>query len=313
MAKRGMLSQLGVADESTYGTAVAASKWFEFRSESIKLDIATIESQGIRSGRFNTARTGTYARHKRGAGGDIELEVMNKDFAWWFKHMLGAVGTTGPTETAYVHTGTIASLVADSFTLELGRDDQRFVYEGGKVMEWELTAEVGEILLCTLTCDFEDESTSGALSSPSYPSGLVPFSFLNGTLTIGGSSTDVRSATVRGNNNLANERYFIRSSGLKKEPIDQGREYGGDLEAEFTDMTAYNRFVNGTEAALVLTFVGGLISGAQSYTFTVNAPVVRFDGETPVVEGPDIITQPLPFRVLDDSLTLSLKTNQAAP
>lgn len=307
MSKRGMLSQLGTADESTYGTFVAPTKFYEFRSESITLDIARIESTGIRAGRFNTARTGAYASHTRGAGGDIVMEVMTKGWAWWLKHLLGAVATTG--SNPYTHTGSIGSLIGDSFSLELGRDDQRFRYEGGKVMSWELSAAVGELATMTVTCDFEaEDSTQASLTTASYPSGMVPFSFLDGALTVGGTATHVRTATITGDNNLANERFFIRSSGLKKEPMDQGRTYGGTLEADFEDKTAYDRFKNATEAALVLTF-----TGPAPFTMTVNAPLVRFDGTTPTVGGPEIITQPLPFTILDDSLTIAIVNQDATP
>lgn len=309
MGKRGMLSQLGVADESVYGTFVAPStKFYEFRPpETITRDIARIESEGIRAGRYNTARTGAYASHQRGAGGDVTLEVMTKGWAWWLKHMMGTVVTTGV--NPYTHTGSVGSLIGDSFSMEIGRDDQRFRYEGGKVMSWTLNAAVGELLTCSLTLDFEaEDSTQAALTTASYPSGMIPFSFLDGALTVGGTATHVREAKVTGNNNLANERYFIRGSGLKKEPMDQGREYSGSLTAEFEDKVAYDRFVNGTEAALVLTF-----TGPSPFTFKVDAPLVRFDGETPTVGGPDIIPMNLPYRCLDDSITLQIVNQDAVP
>jgi hypothetical protein len=55
-------------------------------------------------------------------------------------------------------------------------------------------------------------------------------------------------------------------------------------------MTAYNRFRNGTEAALSLVFEA---STSQKLTITGN---VRFDGQTPNVTGPTILEQVLPFK-----------------
>lgn len=312
--ERGSESQLGVVDEVTYGTFVTPTKFFEFRTEGIERDQTVIRSEAMRAGRFNTARTGAYQIWNRGAGGDIVMEWSNKGFGFWLKHMLGTVGTTGPVDTsAYTHTGTVGSLTGDMFSAEFGRGSSRFRYEGGKIMSWNLATEVGGLLLLTLTCDFENEDvTDGALTSASYPSALRPFSFIQGSLTVGGTATHVRNVSITGNNNLANERYFIRASGLKKEPNDQGRQYTGTATADFEDKTAYNRFVNGTEAALVLLFEGDTISGASKYSLTVSATVL-FTGTTPTVGGPEIISQPLPFEALDDTISLAYKTTDATP
>lgn len=301
--KRGQLSQLGLVDEVTYGTPVVVTRFYEFNSEDIRLDIEPIYSEGIRAGRQNIHRIGAYARHRKGAGGTVELEFMQKGFGILLKHMLGAVVTTGT--NPYTHTGSVASLIGDFFTLQVGRDDQAFTYEGCKVNEWELSCAVGEFLKLSLTIDAEDENTGVALATASYPTNIVPFSFLNGALTVGGTATHVTEFTFSGNNNLATERYFIRASGLKKEPTDQGREYTGELTLEFEDLTAYNLFINGTESQLILTFTAG------ADTFTVTAPTCLFTGETPTVEGPEIIPLTLPFTVLGDTLTAVLVNTEA--
>lgn len=314
MARRGIDSQFGMVDETTYGTPVTVTRFLEMRSADVSQEIETIVSEGLRAGRFNQARSGIYARWKKQATGTVEFDVQNKGFGLLLKHMLGGIATTGPVDTsAYTHTASVASLVGDYFTCQISRGVQPHTYHGCKVAEWEMSAEVGGLLALSVTIDAEEEDTSTGLATASYPTGLVPFSFLDGSLTVGGTTTHVRSFTLSGNNNLANERHFIRASGLKKEPIDQGREYTGEFELEYEDQTMYNRFLNATEAALVLTFTGGVISGASNYTLTINAPLIRFDGSTPGVDGPDIISMTAPFVVLDDSMTIAYKTTDATP
>jgi hypothetical protein len=313
----GVKDQLGVVDEGTYGTPVTVSRFFEFRSAPVKLDLVRIPSQARRAGRYNVGRSSAYASHKRGALGDVVLEAMNKGFGFWLKHMLGAVGTTGPVSTAYTHTGSIATLVGDSFTMQIGREQidgtvQAFTYHGGKLNGWEIACEAGGLAVVTLNCDFEDEDTSIGLAAASYPTGLVPFSFVDGSLLVAGSAIHVRSASVVASQNLATERYFLRASGLKKEPLDRGRDYSGTVVADFESLTAYNRFVNGTEATLNLKFEGGTIAGAEKFTLTIDAPVVRFDGETPESTA-EPISQPLPFKILEDSLTIAFKSTDATP
>ena len=50
-SKTGLAAQLGVGVESSWGTRVAASRFLEITSESLKLDIQRVESQGLRAGR----------------------------------------------------------------------------------------------------------------------------------------------------------------------------------------------------------------------------------------------------------------------
>jgi hypothetical protein len=113
-------------------------------------------------------------------------------------------------------------------------------------------------------------------------------------LTIAGSGYDVRDCTFTIDNGLAVDRHFIRSTTPErpKEPLESTRrEITGTLTSDFVDLTALNRFINGTEAALVLTFNAG--ASAQT-TFTMN---VRFDGEDPDL-GPELLEQGVPFKAV---------------
>lgn len=296
--KQGERSQIGIVDEVTYGTAVTVTRFFEFTKETIKRNIENIMSKGIRAGRMNTARSGAYARWDKGSSGPIEMEVSNRGFGIWLKHMLGAVNTTGGGPT-YSHAATEASLVGDFFTCQVGRDDAPFTYAGCKVTDWSLGAKVGELLMLSVSIDAQSESTAIAKATASYPTGLRPYSFLDGALTVGGAATSVSEFKLDGKNQPATERYFLGSP-LKKEPTDQGRERTGTLTLEFEDLTAYNLFVNGTESALVLTCTAG------ADTLTITCPAVLFTGETPTVDSPEIIPLTLPFIVLGDGLAITM-------
>ncbi len=93
--------------------------------------------------------------------------------------------------------------------------------------------------------------------------------------------------TLAGDNALS-ERFFICQD-TTEEPLETGlRSYTGTVSADFEDLTAYNRFVNGTEAALVLTCT----AGSNTLVATCN---VRFDGKTPNVGDRGVIEQSLPF------------------
>jgi hypothetical protein len=318
MATRtGIDAQIGFVKESTWGTYLAPNRFTEFNSESIKRIIDRIDSAGIRAGKFNKMRSGLYASHQKGAAGSIEMELQTKTLGFFMEHLMGTVVTTNPVGGVFVHTGSVGSLVGKSFTCQVGRPDSAagtvrpFSYSGGKITGWTIKCAVGEIAVLSFDCDFASEDTAQSLVAASIASGLNVLSFIEGTLTVAAGGVKVREISIQGNNGLKTDRFF--TGGTKREQLDTGRQYSGSLVADFEDLTAYNRFVNATEVTLDLLFQGAVITGGHNYQLDINVPVVRFDGETPVVEGKEDLKQPLNFTALDDSITLAYKTSDATP
>lgn len=137
--------------------------------------------------------------------------------------------------------------------------------------------------------------TIGApLASPSYPATIKPLKFNHAALTVGGTTIKAKGFTLTGDNALADDRRYLGQQYIS-EPLEKDlRKYDGSLDLEFTDLTQYRRYLNATEAALVISFT----SGADSVTFTMN---VRFDGDTPVVAGRDILKQKVSFKAVGSS------------
>lgn len=285
----GLSGQLGIKSESTFGTAVTVDTFIPIVSEGIKNNIARLVPQGIFAGRR------TASRWKAGGstiGGPITLELYNKPLAALMNHMFGAVDTTGT--GPYVHEYTPGDLTGQSFTAQVGVPDEggtvrAKTYAGCKVASWELACAIGEIPRLTLTVSAKTEVTDTALASASYLTGIEPFAFTEASLTVGGSPlARVRSMTLRGDNGLAVDRHGIGSASVAEQKENGLRQYGGTISSDFESLTAYNRFVNGTEAALVMLFD----NGTDDLEITAN---VRFDGDTPNLTGPEMIEQPLPF------------------
>ncbi len=325
-APHGISAQLGLKTESAYGTPVTVDRFLEFVTESVKSDIDRIESQGIRSG-LRVGRSSRWAPGKQDPNGDLEFELANKGFGLLLRHMMGSIASAqpsaGPDPTVWEHTATPGDLTDDSFTLQIGRPDtggtvNPFTYSGVKVKEWEIGCKVDEIGSLKLGVIAKDETTATALATAAYPSGDSLFVFTQGVLTIAGSAFDVMEATIKGNNNLKDDRYYIGAA-TRQNPLENDfREYTGELSTEFLSLTAYNRFVNGTEAALTLKFTGATISNAYKYALEITSNV-RFDGETPNVGGPEVVDLTLPFKCLNsgagDSSALSMvyRTTDATP
>lgn len=291
----GLAGQWGFVDEVTYGTYVAPTRFLEFNSESLELHRERIESNGIRAGRRVLHR---WAAGVQWVDGDVEFELAPQGTALLWKHILGGVVTSGA--GPYTHTLTPGDLAGKSMTVQVGRPDIGGVvrphsFLGCKVASAELSLAVNEFAMMTVGLYGAHEDTAQTLAVASYPGSYSPFVFTQGSISLAGSGFDVKEATLSIDNGLALNRHFIRATTPErpKEPLEANRRaITGSLTADFTDLTAYNRFVNGTEAALVFT----LNAGASAITtITMN---VRFDGKTPNVEGDDLLEQSLPFKAV---------------
>lgn len=312
----GLNSQLGFVAEDTYGTYKAPTRFAEFNNESLKLDIDRINSKGIRAGRRVLHR---WAAGVQRVTGDIELELAPQGSGLLLHHMFGAVNTTGASDP-YTHTFTPGATDGKSLTVQFNRPDisgtnRVFSYLGCKITDWELNAAVNEFLIAKLSLYGSHETTAESLAAASYPTGFSPFVFTHGSLTVSGSEVAIRSCNLKGSNGFKVDRHFIQGTNPSrpKEPLEAAqREYGGTFVGDFESLTQYNRFVNGTEAALVLAFDAG---NGRSLTITTN---VRFDGETPNVGGQDLLELNVPFMCVSSTsdaaaITAVLVNGDSAP
>lgn len=306
--------QLGVVDEVTYGTAVTVSRFFEYESESISESYGRTEGDPLRVG-SGFVRSDRFTPYFAGAAGTIQMAALTKGFGFWLKHMMGQVATTGPAETTvYTHTGSEATLVGDSFTCQVNRPfhpsgtNQAFTYSGGKVSKWTLSNSVDGNLLLDLDVDFQKVATDVALATASYPSGMEPFSWVGGFVTIGGSNYDVTEFSLEVDNGLDVERRQIRANALKKEPTSGRRSGSFSLSADFDSLTQRNRAASDTRAgalaAVTGVWRGPTLLGTTIYPeFSVSVAAARFDEWSGATEGADAISQELSGAVRYDGTT----------
>lgn len=315
MTALGYRSQLGVAEEVTYGTLVTPDRFFEFVSEGIKTTRNRIESNGLRNREFQS-------RFKPGSispEGPINMELATKGFGLWFKHALGAVATSQPdatgNPTVYDHLFTAGDLDDRSLTVQLGRDEFPFAYTGAKVNSLEIGCQVDQLATVNVGIVARDEDTATVKATPSYPTtDLV--SFVEGTLTLEGSEVPVKSCNWQLANALATDRFALGAD-KRREPERNGfRNLTGSFDADF-DTALYNRYVSGAIGELKLLFVGAAISGAFNFETEIVSQV-RFDGETPSVGGPEEIRQNITFKGMPvtgdaDALSIRYRTTDVTP
>jgi hypothetical protein len=323
-------SSLGVVAEATYGTAVTVTRFYPLLTESVRETVDKMESEARRAG-TQVLQDSLSIPIFKGAAGPIEIPVMNKDFGFWLQHLLGAVATTGPTDSAYVHTGTVATLKGKSFSCQINRPfhdsgtDQPFSYEGGKIKSWEFSAGVNDEPKLSIEADFEDLQTGTSLASPSYTTGLEMLSWAHASsaFTIAGTSVPITKFSVKCDNGLKTDRHYIRGSGLKKEPVANAyRNIEWEVEADFDSLTQYNRFKVATNAGqyaqLICTLKAPTLIGVSSYpALAITIPAARFDTVDIENGGMEPSMQTLHgvarYDGTNSPLTLAYTTSQATP
>lgn len=318
----GISAQIMAAEEVTVGTAVTVTRAYEFNSESLSLSKNIVQGYGLRAG-GQYGRSTRRAYTTRSAGGSIEMDLASRGMGMWFKHMLGSSTSALLSGSAYQQIHVPGSLTGKSLTIQKGVPQtdgtvKPFTYRGCKLPSWEISCDVGEIATLSVDVDAWDEVTATALATAAYTAGTEVFHFAEGSLLLGGTvstasgltsisggtvAASVKSASVKGENPMANERYFLGSSGVKAEQQENDwRTVGGSLSCEFVNQaTVYDLFAADTATALQLKFISpNAISGANYPTVEITIPSIRFDGETPQVGGPDIVEFDADFTGLDD-------------
>lgn len=131
-----------------------------------------------------------------------------------------------------------------------------------------------------------------ALGSASYPSSLTPFAVSTSLdVTIDGTSVPFEDFTLSGDNKL--QTRYLSQPRTQEPKRNDVAEYTGTLTPEWTGLTQYNKFLKGTQAALVATFA----APGSTYSLTATANVIFTEAE-PQGSGRGIVKNPLKFKCL---------------
>lgn len=289
MTVSGLIAQAGFAVETTVGTRVAPSRYIEFNSESLKLNIERIEREGLRAGRRTHHG---WSPGTRMTEGQLNFDLSANTVGTLFRAAIGSVAST-TAGSPYTHTFTMGDL--PSLTIQIGKPSvdgvvRPFDYVGSYVRGWELSAQTGDHAKMQLDIIGRDELTSHTLGTASYAQ-TNWFTYVHGKLEVASTEVCVDSFTLNGDNGLEST-HKICSTDAGKPTIRESsrRVYGGTFQADFESLSLYERYTQGTEAALVLTFES---TTSAKLVITGN---VRFDGETPAVAGAETLKSVAPFR-----------------
>jgi hypothetical protein len=303
----GLSAQVGSIPEVTYGTRLAPTRFLEMIDETFDVNIDRIESQATRSGaRF--LRGDRWAQGKRAPAGSLSYELANTGFALELKHMLGAVNSSQPNvgsaPTVWEHAITAGDPSSLSMTKQIGLTDiagttHIHEYVGCCAASWEIAQALDQTARLTVDYIARDSTEDGqSLATASYPTQTL-FTAEDCIVSINSVAYDTKSISLKGDNGLADSRWFTGSQ-LRKHPVPnkQGK-ITLTLDSELNDLTQFNRIKAGGTVPVTLFWTGALIASTYHFAIEVTLPACRLDTGAPKFNGADIVSQPLMFTALD--------------
>ncbi|MFQ5791106.1 MAG: phage tail tube protein [Acidobacteriota bacterium] len=251
----GMLGFLGLGKETAYGTPVSATDYVAFEAESIQETINFLRTGQVRA-RF--AEPPKFLGMKTIAG-DIAFDAHPIALGFFLRSALG--GYTAPASAGlatHVFTPTASNFSSVSplppYTVEVHRDvSSSWRYTSALAAQIGIEVGANRIVRATATIVAKD-STLIAKSTPSFPTGS-PFSWDVASVSLGGAASGIFEALrvtianpIEGLGTLDASKLISR---VRRTAHTQIRVAG---VIDFDDQTEYEKFRDGTERRLAITF-----------------------------------------------------------
>lgn len=278
-------SWVGFGVETVYGTPVARTTYFEFMTESVKLDQGREARSSLR-GRSRNRR----GQKKHATAGAIETQVQVNGMELLFKQAIGSDVITGT--NPYTHTFSLTRALPVGMTLEVNRDSSNiaanssFVYDGCQISKLTLKHAVGDFLKATWDFVGEGDATNATVSTPTFAT-FLGFDWPDFTCGINSVLTPIKSLDeLVLDNNLATDRYNLGANKRKGFGGNGNRSISGKITLEFFDLAALTLFRSQTNCSIVFTWSNG------ANTLTITLTNVEFTEGDPTVgnAGPISIT-----------------------
>lgn len=298
----GLLSQVGFAAETTYGTRVAPNRFVRaIPPITLKREANRQQGQGIATGMTGDLAA-HYAETTTAGSGQLTFDLQDRGLGLIWNTLMGGSAVT---PTLISGTSYSASFPLSSSTLGRSLTVQSGVpYRGGTVQCHELTGvkipnlEVscgkGEIARVVMDMDAQAWTDSQTLATAAYPAAAAPFNFANMAVRMGtfGSEVAVTNAVQAVQVKIERphdvEDYTAGAGGLKAQPvINDTTKITGSITSDWLSKATFQDRANSTTpTSLVIEFVGSVaISGANFPTWRLTLPSITFDPDTQEVDG----------------------------
>jgi hypothetical protein len=308
----------GIGKETTYGTPVAATGFHELLEggDTMKLKAGRMAKPNLRC-----ASSLRSVKAKRGVEGGIKIPLFFAGAEQILKYGLGTSNTSALSGSNKSHQFTLLNSLNTALTVRMNRGESatpltaEFIYQGCKVNKLGFSLQPEGQL--ELAVDFlgQDE-TLGAASVPTFTAAPQITWDLLTTKTIGAVDVPFQSFEVNVENNLDGDTWKLGTVNRQEMIRGGARKITGSFEFEFQSLTHYNYFRNETQNAIVLTFDGGVITGADHWLLTLSLPKVNWLGDTPSADKVGPFKQKMNFETEaateNDDLSITLQNQTAS-
>lgn len=276
---------LGFAEEVTYGTYVAPTKFLEITEENVVAEQTWISKPTLRS-----ASQGQKVRSKKNVSGSFKVNMGYSGLERIFKHALGTSGTTGA--GPYAHLANVTNALPTGLSLHINRDaaaiggSSAFKYEGCQITKLTIAQEVESIATVEVEIVGED-SGNVAVATPTFPT-FEQADWEAFSLYLGGAIdaiTPVKDFSITLDNALADDRYVLGSRlrvGLGRSGP---RKVSGKFTLEFSSLAIYTEFANLADTMNITATWSNGLSGASLRSIAIAAKVVLMSGSPAVSEA----------------------------
>jgi hypothetical protein len=270
-----------------------------FISEGLKVSKNLISSNVIRSSR----QPQRPSRGNKEVAGDIQIEY-NPYMQRILKHALGSYSVAGA-GAPYTHTFTIGTLPT-ALIIEKGFTDiaQYFRYNGCRINSLSMDIKPEGAITGSIGIMGAKE-TIDTLPYDSDPVDYGHIQFEGFDITITEGVTALGTATAINftlENNLDGSVFVLDGTGERYSMPSGKAKVTGKLTALFEDTTLYNKGVNNTETALVITLTKGTGAGtAGNEKLTIHMDEMIFKQDSPVISGPTGVVLDLSFEAYYDN------------
>jgi hypothetical protein len=246
MSKLTALQHLGLAFETTYGTAVVPTVWLPVNSVKPEDEIKKIQDEGRRA---NLSKVYQVYDSVTSSKTDIDMDCYPDALGYFLKAILGQDTVTG-TNPNYTHTFKIVNALAPSLTLSYFNALAEHNIPGSLVSELQIKFDTEGVVSLSIKC-LGQKSAVVTTTTPTY-STTAPFMGWGSQVQIGGvSNTNV----VGGEITIKRDIKLLYGANNTQQPTkySSGRiEIGVKLTFDVEDETEL-AMLGGTDKAVAVT------------------------------------------------------------
>ena len=287
----GVNSYVGFAEEVTWGTYVAPTKFLPASAAGFNFDQEVLKAAGIVTG-LVVQDDSQIADGNETVSGRISYPLYRgTDIDLLLLHALGGRSGNGSVATPYAYQP--ASLKGKGLSITIGKprtDGTVSVvgYTGCKITSWSIGIQPGQI--ATFDCEFVGSATA-IQSAPTVTQDLpAVYTGAHAAFTIAAASRSVESLTISGDAALDTNRRFLGSNVIAEPLTVDNRAFMFEPTVEFASQTDLDTYLaDPTPQALVAT----LTAGDDILQFNGNG--ILMGGGDPEIRGKGRLTQPLKF------------------